>query len=421
MKNSISFFLTLCLCLATKQAHGADLQDLIASLYGGDGITLRHNNYNPAFSHHAHFTGASLERLQSISNVIAQVQTPALVAPAGIKFVFDPILDDFVTAQSGLGPVLGNRPETIGSRRWSFGLRISQTEYDKLNGQDLSQLQIDLQHLDIEGQGPDSPCITGMPPHCYAFEKDVIRLDLDIDIASRQLEFSSQYGLTDRWDVGIAIPVIRHKIKVRSFASIINDPSIQYFQGRPLHVFDESAEDSRVDHARGANTGLGDIAFISKYAIANSASTDIAMQVRLRLPTGDQKNLRGIDQYGADLMWIAARKRSLNHGLLTFRGNIGMGINAIRNGQDVAAYLAGVEYDRSILGRQVGLSLAAHGQIGLLARGETTLARRHHLAIGVKMRLPKAGLASFALVTPLNEQGLRATVSYAAGIEWTFH
>lgn len=420
MKKIISGIAALYLLVICEIAQATDLQDLIANLYGGDGITLRRDNDNPAFSHHAHFTSVSLDRLQSLSNVIAQVQAPTLATATGLTFEFDPVLDDFVRAHSSLGSIMGERPETIGEGRWSIGLNFGHAEYDKLNGYDLSEFQVDLQHLDIAGAGPTDPCVSGLPPNCYAFEKDLIRLDMDIHIESRYLALSAQYGVSNRWDIGLSIPVIRNKIKVKSIASIVNDPSIQYFHGHELHVFDETNQDSRVDQARGSSTGIGDLALISKYTFFKTETLNMAVQTRLRMPTGDPKNLRGIKQYGGELMWITAAKKPLNEALLIFRGNIGIGINAIRGGQDVVSYFAGLEYDRPILGRQAAFSAGVTGQLGTSHGGVASM-QTHDLAVGFKFRLARTGLASFGLITPLNEQGLRSTVSYSAGIEWTLH
>ena len=420
MKRIATVFAALHLLMVCQTAKATDLQDLIASLYEGDGITLRRNNDNPAFSHHAHFTGASLDRLQAISNVISQVQAPTRAAATGLTFEFDPVLDDFVRSHTSLGSIIGERPETIGMHRWSFGVSFSHSEYDKLNGQNLSSLQVELNHVDIAGPGPAEPCVSGPPPNCYAFEKDVIRLDMDIDIESRYLAIAAQYGVSSRWDIGFSLPIIRNKIKIKSVASIINDPSIQYFRGHDLHVFDETNEDHRVDQARGSSTGIGDFALISKYALPDSETLSMAVQARLRAPTGDHKNLRGINQYGGDLMWIAAVKRPLDEALLTVRGNLGVGINAIRGGQDILSYFAGIEYDRSILGRETGLSAGIMGQLGASHDALASI-QRHDLTLGFKIRLPRTGLASFGLITPLNKQGLRSTVTYSAGIEWMLH
>ncbi len=247
-------------CFADGAIAGG-LEDVITDLYGGDGITLSANTLQPEFSHHAHFTAESLERLQELSNSVALVQIPG-ASVTGVRFEFDPILDQFSTENVTYGGIVGEKPETIGRGGWSLGLNLGYQSYKTLNGEDLDDYKIHLAHLDVGEVGDQSPCIGGPPPNCYAFERDYIELDMDIEIRTQFAGLSAQYGVTENWDVGFSVPIIRTSVDVAATARIVNDASIAFFPGM-VHTFDPA--EGPVDRKRGKSTGLGDIRLKSKH------------------------------------------------------------------------------------------------------------------------------------------------------------
>ena len=180
------------------------------------------------------------------------------------------------------------------------------------------------------------------------FEGDVIEAALSLDVSTDTVAVFGNYGLTDRWDVGLAIPFVRVDMDARVLATIRRlataaNPLIHTFQAGvdvPTQTFSTSASAS----------GLGDIALRTKYRLANFRSGGLAAALDVRLPTGDEENLLGgSTQVKLFLIESAGSDR------LTQHINVGYTISSNSNGQSPTAigladfpdelnYAAGLEF-----------------------------------------------------------------------------
>ena len=102
---------------------------------------------------------------------------------------------------------------TNGRRHASVGFSYQHTSYDQLEGQSLDNgnIKFYVKHNDCcPGQDP----VTGerpgpSSPDTPAFEADLIEEDLTLHVKRDIGAFFASYGITDRLDVGIAVPVLR--------------------------------------------------------------------------------------------------------------------------------------------------------------------------------------------------------------------
>jgi hypothetical protein len=110
------------------------------------------------------------------------------------------------------------------------------------------------------------------------------------------------YGITTRWDVGIAVPLSRVDLEATVHATILrlstgNTPAV--------HTFSDTSDQIRQDFGRsGSAQGLGDLVLRSKYKLASKGQTGFAAAVDVRLPTGDETNLLGLGTTQAKLYAI---------------------------------------------------------------------------------------------------------------------
>ena len=103
--------------------------------------------------------------------------------------------------------------------------------------------------------------------------------------------FFATYGLTDRWDIAVTIPVVRVDLEATADAEIVRLGTA--FQ--PLiHTFQTGADLSHrtFTEARSAS-GVGDLVFRTKYNFLQHAAQGLAATFDLRVPTGDAENLLG--------------------------------------------------------------------------------------------------------------------------------
>jgi hypothetical protein len=100
-------------CAAEAQEQG-NVGSLISDLYGGNGITIAAGSTNPAFSHVAHFTQESSDRLADLNRVLSANVGGYSFNSAVSGVTFDFAQGTAVRSNQSLGPIVGERAPTIG-------------------------------------------------------------------------------------------------------------------------------------------------------------------------------------------------------------------------------------------------------------------------------------------------------------------
>ena len=185
--------LVLVALCATSTAHAGDLVDLIPGIFP-DGIRI------PATGHEAHFTTASSAVINQLNDQIAGSIKPFPVAPSvgGVTYKFDAAQGTYEQTTSFLGPLVSERAQTLGQGKFSFGISFTAFEYDEFNGDDLSNLTVIARH---------QTNIIPPPDQFNGFEHDVIDINFDIDLEIQSLALTGTYGVTDRLDLGLIVPI----------------------------------------------------------------------------------------------------------------------------------------------------------------------------------------------------------------------
>jgi hypothetical protein len=178
----------------------------------------------------------------------------------GFTFTFDPVLRTFSRSANSFGPAFSERATTSGRGRFSGGANLLRRSYDKFGGNSLSNFEV----ARLSG--------TGAPAETTS---------LGLDVVSETVAVFGHVGITNNFDVGAAVPFVR--LRLNGFARAV-EPG-----GAVLPSEGVQAESS----------GISDIAVIGKYQLWKSvptgtSSSGIAALVLVRLPTGDEENLRGL-------------------------------------------------------------------------------------------------------------------------------
>jgi hypothetical protein len=185
------------------------------------------------------------------------------------------------TTQS-FGPILAERAETIGARRVSFGFAAQRFTFDTVEGIDLNKVPAVFTHDNAQLLGG---------------RQDVVTTVNSITASVSQFTTFVTLGVTDHFDVSIAVPVVANSLKVVSDATIqrlgTTNPLTHFFR-----LSDgETVGNRRTFTAAGSASGLGDVTVRLKSAIAHAARVDL--RPVSTSGTGDEMNLLG-----------AARRRS---------------------------------------------------------------------------------------------------------------
>lgn len=394
------------------------LSDLIPSLYGGDGVTLASDS---VFSHSAHFTDASLVQFNELSLSLRDLSFPVLNPQAGITFRYDPVLDEFVRAGETLGAsAFAFDAQTVGRGIFQIGLAYSSRQFSKLDGTSLSDITIDLHHMDLGDNGSDLPCIGGPEGACYAFEKDVVRLTVDLDIKEEMYALTGGYGITDNLDVGLFLPLLRTSMEASSTASIIEDASSAFFPVT-LHRFDELS-DIPADALQATKTGIGDTVLRLNYSLpGENDGWQLLMGVDVRFPTGDVDNLQGLPRVGLRPRIAVSRDLELWGGKLRPHLNAAYGVNAGQMNEHIFDYAVGGTYtlDWSAGLRAIAFSadvLGRHVTRNKDGRGDN----QYDAAFGVMLRAVKDFNFYYNIRVPINNAGLRPSAQHVFGVQVRF-
>ena len=431
-------------------------------------------------SHVAHFSPIDAEDLDNPAVgivrsfntlMLMQLSTFPLGSPAGgFTYTFDETLGTFRRTTPSFGPVFAERAVTMGRNRFNAGFSYQHTAYRSFEGQNLNDgsIKFYLRHEECCSSGTGGgtggggggsgggggPVVTPNdtrfdPP----FEGDLIEAALSMKTSTDTAVFSLNYGLTDRWDVGVLVPFVHVKLDADVQATILrlataNDPLTHTFEaGNPNAT-------QKTFHEGSSATGIGDVVVRSQYRFLDFAGGGVAAGLDVRMPTGDQNNLLGTG--GQTKMFAivsSGRGKFMQHANIGYTATWGaapnVGLLATLGGEvplpDEINYAAGLEFvvesRLTIVGDVLGRSLRDAGRLEIVSKPfqyvtrsggpvQTTsfdefepIAGNLNLTlgtIGAKFN-PKGNLLiSASVLFPISSSGLKSRVTPVIGVDYAF-
>jgi hypothetical protein len=332
------------------------------------------------------------------------------------------------------GPIFGERATTLGRGRTTIGLNQSAFHLATLRGVDLNNINLVFTHENVTGPACDaieaqSCAAFGVPLH----ENDVIDVRMSLDIDVHVSSFYMTYGVTDRLDFGVVVPVVSTNLRGDSFAQIL-----PFGGGTVQHFFSGTPQQPVLDATRvvhGSAAGLGDVSARMKANLRRSDRTSVALLVDARFPTGSADDLLGAGTFaGRGLMVLSSQL-----GGVSPHANVGF------------LYRAGTRQNDAVLGTlgldtqlATGVTLAAD-LLSEMEVGSSKLALPQQVVYSSPFRrtvnptdipetrddiingsfgfklVPRTGVTGILnALFPLNRGGLRPGVTYTAGAEFNF-
>jgi hypothetical protein len=418
---------------ATLQAQEGNLAFLIPNLYGPHGLIVDSEALLPDGStHSAHFNSAfQAEFTQFNVSLASQLASVPLPSPAsGFTYELDPTLGVFKRSTQSFGPILSDRAETIGKNKASFGLNYQHFHFDTLEGIDLAHVPAVFTH--------DSPAVGG--------RADVVSTDNSIDLRVSQLISYFSYGLADRVDISVAIPVVNVDLAVVSRATLRR---IGTAASPATHFFRDAAggfsTEKTFDSSRSAS-GIGDVIARLKIQPFKSGTSGLAIGVEGRFPTGDEQNLLGSGAYGVKPFVVLSLSTKVVsphvnagyqwNGDSVLAGNVLTGEK--RSLPDQIFYAAGVDIGVSsrmtlaldVIGRRVLKSPRIETSTFQALDGTSSFPSTHFVpdrnfnvtngSVGLKVNAAGKLLFDLNVLFKMDEGGLRDRVTPLLGIEYSF-
>jgi hypothetical protein len=320
---------------------------------------------------------------------------PLATSSGGFLYRFNPAIGTMERAASTFGALFVERALTIGRGRASFGVSTSESSFDRLDGAPLTDGTL----LTTANRFRDESA---------PFDTETLTLDIH---AATTTVFGS-VGVTDRLEIGGALPLVRLSL-----------------EGRRVNVYRGTTYLQA--SAQASASGVGDAAIRAKYTLVAGGQGSVAAAGELRLPTGDRENLLGAGSRSYRLLGVASYERGAfavhgNGGIV--RGGVSHEVQA--GGAASAAVHPRVTVSGEMMLRRVltlhavELVAAAHPQIAGVdtlrlsaAAPGTTLMRA---VGGVKWNVVGALALGGHLAFPLVEHGLTARVTPTFALEYAF-
>ena len=350
----------------------------------------------PGLSHSAHFSPFAVAELEnpavaivdSFNKLMAvQISTfPMGSSSGGFSYAFDPALGTLRRSSSSFGPLFAERAATLGKGRMSAGFNYQHASYDKFEGSNLDDgsIKFYLRHQECcsTGAGPAVPPFFGVDEHPNGtllnpfFEGDVIEAALSLSVSTDVVSVFGNYGLTDRWDVGVAVPFVHVNMDasvrgtIQRLATGANSLIHTFVAGQdvPQQTFESS----------GSATGIGDIEIRTKYRMLDFRAGGLAAAADFRMPTGDENDLLGgSTQFKLLLIESAGNDRVTQHVNLGYTfsssGDVAVtGIDVTPSFPDEFNYAAGVELvvepRVTVIADLVGRNLRNAGRLDLVSK-----------------------------------------------------
>jgi hypothetical protein len=262
---------------------------------GGQGIVLPNPFHAAHFEDETHFTGNFLPLNTAVATQLTLLPLPS--PASGFTYELDRATGLRKPQAETLGPILAERGETLGARRLFAGFSYQRFRFDKIDGTDLDNLPVAFTH---------EPGVGGATNAGGNFENDVISAVSKVDLKIDQFIFFGSVGITDRFDVSVAVPINDVRLNASSFATInrlsnalCGPPGVP--PTAPCHFFDANNPATSTTNSysnSGKASGVGDVTLRFKQNVHSSSGLSAAVLVDLRLPTGDEQNFLGSGAVG---------------------------------------------------------------------------------------------------------------------------
>jgi len=332
------------------------------------------------------------------------------------------------------GPVFAERAQTLGRGRVFVGANVNRMHFTSLRGVRLDGIEMTFTHQNVTGPACDSLVGSSCTPYGVpAHENDVIALRLALDLDMTVTSFFVSFGLLDKVDIGVVVPIVSASLQGTSDARIIP------FGGTTAqHFFGGASANPQLSTSRfvdGAATGIGDIAVRAKVTVTQSDRSSFALLGDVRFPTGSEADLLGSGHVAVRGLGVL----SARFGAFSPHTNIGY---LFQTGDfQNNAVLATVGFDHLMAPwATMAVDVVSQLQVGeskLKLPGPVTYDAPFRRTIDVT-NLPNErddqinGSLGFKFLTgsgitlvantlwPLNHGGLRPNVLWTAGLEYNF-
>jgi hypothetical protein len=321
---------------------------------------------------------------------------PVTSSASGFTYRIDPTLGGVPVRSTGsFGPFFTERSLTIGRLQFSLAATYQGVTFDEIDGRDLRD-------------GTLRATASRLTSNQVPFDVETVAMRIHTDTVT----VAANYGVTDRLEIGAALPLER---------LTLTGERVDTYRGTPLLQAAVSANAS----------GPGDLVVRGKLTLLQRGPSGVAVGAEGRLPTGDSANLLGAGEtiVKPRFMW------SMETSHVAVDSNVGYAFGGISDELDYsAAVTTAGAHKITVVGEVVGRRLNSAGHLievvsrhPLLAGVETVrlsaVEQATHRAValaGVKWNARATWLVTANIARSLTTSGLTARWMSTIGAEYAF-
>jgi hypothetical protein len=360
----------------------------------------------------------------SITQGIANVPTPS--TSSGTLFRLSALGVPVRNTEKSTGPIFGERAPTLGRGKLLVGANSTSLNLTELRGTKLDDISFSIVQRNL-------------PPYDKlgdpALERTYLQVTTHIGLDARSTNFFLTYGLLDRIDLGVSVPLVEVALSGYSDARIVlapgSDPAAGFSFGGPPED-PKLVERSVVN--RTYSKGLGDVSARMKLRLTGrDASVGAALLTDVRFATGKTENFVGAGETWAKSLFVSSFDVGggftphLNVGYF-YRPGEGYRDAALANGGFDQRITRWLTFATDVLS-QVPLGTEPLQTSSITISGIDTPVLTSNIpasrdrifdgAVGAKLRIRDLTAIGNALI-PLNTGGLRGKVLWTGGVQLSF-
>ncbi len=249
---------------------------------------------------------------------------PVSSSSGGFTYRLDPTLGTVVRSSDSFGPFFAERSLTSGRNQASLAVGYRSTTFDNIDGRNLRDGTMVSTASILRGEAAP-------------FDIETVALRIRTDTVT----LTGNYGVTDRLDIGGAIPFVRVSLQGQR---------VDTYRGRELLQATGSASAS----------GLGDVVVRAKYNLLRDGASGLAVAGEARLPTGNEQDLLGAGRTTLTPRLIGSYERAR----VGIHGELGYSFREVSDSLGYAVAVTVVAVPRlTLVGELSGLRLGGLGRL----------------------------------------------------------
>jgi len=351
----------------------------------------------------------------ALANTVATTY-PVASASSSVTYVYNPALESFERRTQVLGPIIGERAETIGKGQLNIGFSLSWVDISTVNGDDMGDL---VNKASVGGRVVSFPVPGGVTLADGRFSNFLpVLVHANIDVEANIGTPSITYGVTPDLDLNLSLPIMTTYLGVK-ITEDVPDPRLPEFALNPGDPNEQQL--ARSDSARA--TGFGDLLLRGKYVVHRGEPFDVAALLGVSFPSGNQDDFHGTGTYRLQPSLIMSRVIAERFEPLL---NLGVDINA--DNVDRSAFRWAIGGTGKVVGPLTAAAVFL-GRNEFNAQSDPIAAPFffqierndvYDFSFGLRLLFAESGVVSANAIVPLNRDGLRADIIPTLQVEYAF-